>query len=306
MGGSASYRLARKIANAKANGESQAVIDELERQRQAAIEAERQKRQEVKQPKEKSFSDKVNESQSKEELLSVLQEKYGEENVAKGFVTKHDLGMTKRALNTLLELEEKYPFMKGAVSGFHFVVDPTVVLDPNGSISAEIQSEFNSRTGESKHTLGLGAVFSTVDNPLLVTGKDRGFHPPNMTPEAIIAHEYGHAICNYMLGRMLQDARQRGLMDALFMMDDIKKGTTLQRLEKQAKQSIGYKKALPSFRHEISGYASDAKLYKGKPTQEAFAEAFADVYANGDNASNVSKAYVNILLSEIDRLGYGG
>lgn len=44
MGGSASYRLARKIANAKANGASQEEIDELERQREAAREAEREKR----------------------------------------------------------------------------------------------------------------------------------------------------------------------------------------------------------------------------------------------------------------------
>ncbi|MBP5782346.1 MAG: hypothetical protein J6W04_02285 [Bacteroidales bacterium] len=44
MGGSASYRLAKKIANARANGASQDEIDELERQRQVAKEAERAKR----------------------------------------------------------------------------------------------------------------------------------------------------------------------------------------------------------------------------------------------------------------------
>lgn len=44
MGGSASYRLAKKIANARLNGAPQSEIDELERQRQTAKEAERQKR----------------------------------------------------------------------------------------------------------------------------------------------------------------------------------------------------------------------------------------------------------------------
>ena len=47
MGGSASYRLAKKIANAQANGASQEEIDELERQRLAAKEVERIKRTDV-------------------------------------------------------------------------------------------------------------------------------------------------------------------------------------------------------------------------------------------------------------------
>ncbi len=44
MGGSARYRLAKKIANAKGRGAPQAEIDELERQRQALIHDERQKK----------------------------------------------------------------------------------------------------------------------------------------------------------------------------------------------------------------------------------------------------------------------
>lgn len=45
MGGSASYRLGKKIANARMNGASQDEIDELERKRQEAKEAEKAKRQ---------------------------------------------------------------------------------------------------------------------------------------------------------------------------------------------------------------------------------------------------------------------
>ena len=44
MGGSASYRLAKKIEKARASGVSDNEINELERQRQTAREAERQKR----------------------------------------------------------------------------------------------------------------------------------------------------------------------------------------------------------------------------------------------------------------------
>ncbi len=49
MGGSASYRLAKKIAKAKDRGASEEEINELERQRQAAKETERAKRQAKKQ-----------------------------------------------------------------------------------------------------------------------------------------------------------------------------------------------------------------------------------------------------------------
>lgn len=306
MGGSASYRLAKKIARAIQNGAPQSEIDELERRRQEAREAERQKRLAAKQPQEKTFKDKVNEAGTKEDLRSVLVEKYGENNVAKGFTESHDLEMTKRAVNTLMELEDRYPFMKGVISGFHNVVDPTVVFDPTGSIFAQTNSEFSPRTGESRHTLGLGAAYSTKDNPTLYSGSERDFSPPNMTPEAIVAHEFGHAMHNYLMGRLLQDARKDGIFQAMMVADDIRSNRLLQRLEKEAKQSIGYKKGLPSFRREISRYASDAKAYGGNPTKESFAEAFADVYANGDNASEVSKAYVNVLVNEINRLGYGG
>lgn len=300
MGGSASYRLAKKIARALQNGAPQSEIDELEQQRQAAKEVERHKRLAAKQPKEKSFRDKINDAQTKEDLRSVLIEKYGETNVAKGFTENHDLQMIKRALNTISELEERYPFMRGAINGFHYIVDP------GGTTAAEIKSIFSGATGETRQTFGLGVHFSKVDDPKLFSGAERGFDIPNMTPESVVAHEFGHAIHNYLLGRMLKDAKKKGFFDTYNMMDDIRKSKTLQRLEKEAKKSIGYKKALPSFRHEISGYASDAKSYGGSPTKEAFAEAFADVYTNKDNASEVSKAYVKVLLDEIDRLGYGG
>ena len=276
MGGSASYRQAKKVGNTSGT------------------------------PKPKTFRDKVKDAQTQQDLLSALQEQYGAQNVAKGFVMKHDLEMTKRAVDTVLELEERYPFMKGAINGFHNVVDPSVVFDPNGSIAAQTETSFNPMTGEAHQTFGLGAAYATKDNPILFTGNSRGKDIPNMTPESVVAHEFGHAVHNYLLGRMLQDARKKGLMNALMMADDIKKNITLQRLEKQAKQSIGYKKALPYFRGEISGYASGAKSYGGNPTRESFAEAFADVFANGSNASKVSKAYVDTLVNEINRLGYGG
>ena len=294
MGGSASYRLAKKIANARAAGESQERIDDLERQRQAALAAEKQKRLAAKQPEtpqEKSFKDKVNDAQTKEDLLSVLNEKYS--FVAPGAVTRNDIDMVKRVVTTLEELEEQYPFMKGYINGFEFTVAP--------GNTAAMHARYNANDGLLGQNFMFGSGWDVKDNPKMYTGNERGFAPPNQTPESIVAHEFGHAIGNVILGKMVEKARDKGFFDAMFLLQDIKKGKGLENLEKRAVASLGYKQPA-AVRGKISGYAKYAKRYGSQPTNESFAEAFADVYSNGDNASDVSKAYVNVLLEEARNL----
>ena len=294
MGGSASYRLGKKIANARLNGASQDELDELERQRQAALNAERQKRQEAKQPKEKSFRDKLNDVKTGDELSKLLNEKYS--TVASGVVANNDIDMVKRAIRTLDELEEQYPFMKGKISGLEYQYVPNV--------PAAMHAKFNGENGTVNQNFKFGAGWEIKDNPKFYSGSERGFTPPNQTPESIVAHEFGHAIANIVTSRKLAQARAKGKIDALFYIDDIKKGKELEYLEKRALDLLGIKQAAKA-RKEISGYAKEARMYEGIPTRESFAEAFADVYSNGDKASNVSKAYVKVLLEEVKNLTGG-
>ncbi len=294
MGGSASYRLAKKIANAKGRGAPQSEIDELERQHQLALATEKEKRQEAKQPqqpKEKTFRDKVNEAQTKEELMSVLSDKYS--YIQSGVISRNDTEMVKRAVRTLDELEEQYPFMKGAITGLEFAVTP-------GSPAA-VHARFSSQKGLVSQNFKFGEGWDVSDNPSFYSDDRRGHNPPNRTPESIVAHEFGHAIGNLILGKRLEEASNRSIFESIMMIDDIKNNRGLAYLEKRAVATLGYKQPA-AVRGKISGYAKEARRYGSNPTNESFAEAFADVYSNGENASDVSKAYVNALLSEVQNV----
>ncbi|MBQ6503127.1 MAG: hypothetical protein IJI57_04340 [Flexilinea sp.] len=237
--------------------------------------------------KVKSFRDKINEAQTDGELITTLNEKYS--FVAPGVVTRNDRDMVKRATRTLDELEEQYPFMKGVISGLEFAVTP-------GSPAA-MHAKFSSKEGLISQNFKFGEGWDIADNQEFYTGSERGHHPPNQTPESTVAHEFGHAIHNYILGKKLNEAYQRSHIEAIMLIEDIKHGKALAYLEKRAVESLGYKQPA-AVRGKISGYAKNAKSYRSNPTSESFAEAFADVYVNGDYASDVSKAYVKTLLDE--------
>ena len=54
------------------------------------------------------------------------------------------------------------------------------------------------------------------------------------------------------------------------------------------------------FRKSISQYANGIQKDGGVSYHETFAEAIADIYCNGDNASDASKAIVNQILKKIN------
>ncbi len=285
MGGSASYRLARKIANARDRGAPQSEIDELERRRQEALETERQKRQAAKQPPTKSFRDKLNEVQTRDELKSVLYEKYSPERFDDKFLKKN-VNMLKRVMNTLDELEDRYPEMKGKVQAFK-------------SYTGKAQGKM-SLFGD----LTLNAKWNKEDDPELYDDFN-GWHPKNTTPEAIVAHEFAHAIQARILEKYYPDAFINGrlnpmtpIMDRLNLGGDWNTGQYLRPIQERAMARLGY----TSFRGaSVVQATSQISRYATKNIFEAFSEAFADVYSNGDNASEASKAFTEEMIAELRR-----
>ncbi|MBQ6503136.1 MAG: hypothetical protein IJI57_04385 [Flexilinea sp.] len=284
MGGSASYRLARRIANARDRGAPQSEIDELERRRQDALTAERQKRQAAKQPPEKSFLDKLNSAKDEEELRKVMLEKYKPGFIHKEFLNK-DLGMLKRALKTIDELETRFPEMKGKVHEFNAKYE----IGTYGSMSL---------TGQ----LSITQSWDNFDDPDLYGDKNGWFHK-NRTPEAVIAHEFAHAITARILEKKYPELFDDGDIrpskiyanyeDYLQVKKEWSNGAFLKPLRKEALKALGLKvKDENLATRQISRYA-ELNIH------EAFAEAFADVFANGDNASEASKAYTNALINAL-------
>ena len=105
----------------------------------------------------------------------------------------------------------------------------------------------------------------------------QGFHPPrgNKTGiEAVAAHELGHRLTEEV-------GRKQGR-------GDWKLDAASNDIVKEAAKAAGYGNKTREFRRKISGYGSQSNA-------EAVAEAFADVYCNGNKASKESRAVVNAL-----------
>lgn len=108
----------------------------------------------------------------------------------------------------------------------------------------------------------------------------QGFHPSRGNKgamEAVAAHEYAHALTGWAAEKMGIGSRNS--------ISDIHK--TAERIVEEARQRLGYKRSIDVSR-KISGYARETQA-------ETIAEAFADVYCNGSNASKESRTIVNVL-----------
>ena len=103
-----------------------------------------------------------------------------------------------------------------------------------------------------------------------------GFHPSRGNKsgiEAVSLHELGHALNDHVAAKM-------GLTDIMRM------ETAADRIVNSARRSAGRvagRRGINQFRESISGYATTNN-------KEAIAEAVADYYCNGRNASTASKA----------------
>ena len=226
------------------------------------------------QPQAKTFRDKINDAQTKNDLLLELQNEYGAKKVKSDFVLKNDINMVKRAMNTVIDLEEKYPFMKGFVNFFYESKAGMASMNPRGGLS-------------------LNSKYWKQDDKRMYSGKHRGWWPPNSKPESLIAHEFGHAIAFKYYNKLYKEAkRNNDLGTILSLVAGQRKGEFLKSVEKTAMKSLNVK-TMKGARQQISGYATKGGIH------EAFAESFADVFANGDNASDMSKAYVRELLAVI-------
>lgn len=225
------------------------------------------------------FSIKIRDAKNATELQKILFEKHGYQNnkfAYLGFLAKN-IEMVKRALVTIDELENKFPFTKGIIVDY-------------GADNENLAS-FLLHTGR----LSLGKEWNEEDDFRLYNGTSRFLIHPNATPESFIAHEFAHAIEAKIMHKKYPNAFQDGKLnpDNFRLYNKIAKewqtGSHLVKVQEKALQKLGItvEEAYPL----ISGYA----VKKG--IADAFAEAFADVYANGDNASEVSKVFTEELLA---------
>lgn len=135
---------------------------------------------------------------------------------------------------------------------------------------------------------GAGAISF---NPFYFTGKEKlddgimrsvqtGWWPKNSSRASIGAHEAGHAV-NWRILEGMYDYRFQAVLD---WNEGITAKKIVQISTKEVKAAMpkGTKKKVSDIRKEQSGYGAT-------DPSEAWAEAFADIEANGDNSHELSK-----------------
>ena len=229
---------------------------------------------------ESEFRRQINETKTNKEFGNVMIARYGKNNVKPSFLKK-DLGMLKKVMSTIDDLESKYPEMKGKVHTF---------TGRNASALSSMNID---------GSLNINDVWSTLDNPRLYNDND-GWSYKNTTPESIIAHEFAHAIESKLIEKMYPDAFKNGEIDTSAGL----------ALELQARSAWSTDSVLFDARDRALsrlGYtsvqqaSSTISKYAETSLGELFAEAFGDVYSNGDKASNASKVFTEELIKELRR-----
>ena len=143
-------------------------------------------------------------------------------------------------------------------------------------------------------------------NNTVKKGVDAGYFPPNTTRSSTIAHEFGHylafvALCNhYKSGRL--NFVQAGDSDKLFTIyEDFNVGKfslkMLQEAYNKYRSTYGDNLSFDRFRESISGYAMAKDKSGNYIYDETIAEAFHDVYLNGELAQPASRVIVEVLKS---------
>ena len=228
-------------------------------------------------PDEKTFRDKVNGASSKEDLVNVMRGKYGT-GFNERFVTANNLNNVKRAMDTVSELEDRFPFMKGFIKSFNIRKDAIAAMSQSGELT-------------------LNPRYWNLENNPAFSDYGGGFNHKNPTLESTIAHEFGHAVHNWLWDRMVEANPPKSFLDQINQMKTRRSGKFLNDVVARAKK-IAHVRSKDALFSQISKYATYSN-------QEGFAEAFADVFANGDNATVASKALYQAMSEELQKYGVG-
>ena len=133
-----------------------------------------------------------------------------------------------------------------------------------------------------------------------------GYWPENTDISSIVVHELGHQLLNvyamdqYGLEEAWYITEQNADAYSMYVTDSLADNQTVAaELEKRAyglwQEAYGNTGTVEQFRESISLYARGLQPDGGISYGETFAEAVADVYLNGENAADASRAMVEAL-----------
>lgn len=126
---------------------------------------------------------------------------------------------------------------------------------------------------------------------------DNGWWVKNSSPASIGAHETGHAVESLIISKCRYEYDWERIM--AWNKGEISKKIVSQALKNVKKTPYGKRKLNRDLMTAVSQYGATSK-------KEVFAEAFADCFANGENANPLSIEIRRLALEQYNRLKAGG
>lgn len=216
--------------------------------------------------------------------------------VMKGSLNTFSLANLQGREGGYIALTQTVDFIVENDEGIPKVVRNEIILNANKWLSKDQMMDMCKENVES------GYWCKNADNPSKIIVHELGHQLLNV----IRAKEYGFVSSldtNVYMPTLLTEANKESYLQYYWA------GTALnQEIEKQlmadaydAWKSSGNKGSEEDFRLSISKYANGIKSDGGISFHETFAEAVADVYCNGENASAASKAIMEQAMIKLNR-----
>lgn len=226
-----------------------------------------------------------------------------------------DIEFAKEVSNVFKKVYDEYPSVRGYLTNLSLV---------NASMSegyiAAFMPVFNFATSNSTSTypwviktqvlLNTSYFLNTVRLESSVQdGSNSGHFPPNATMYSPVAHELGHYLSflammrNYDLESILL-VDNKNVNDFYDVYDDFVKGDfsllMINEAYEKCKKEKNITLSIDEWRATISSYAVAKDNSGNYIYDETIAEAFHDVYLNGDNAKEASKYVVAVLKGKLE------
>ena len=204
-----------------------------------------------------------------------IKEKY---KIKKMNIKHIDKAVLKELLNNMSKVYNDFPNIKGKIKAIK------EIDHPNGGLAVELQKD-----GTFVMYINKNKFYNDkVPNKLYEIDVKKHFHPNNTTYKDMSIHEAGHIAVIEIIKRLNHNNSNAIVFDS-------ENNITVNKILNKALNKIGVNgiNEKEILIRNISGYA-----YK-KQGQEIIAEAFADYYANKDNASLLSKNIIKVMKGMI-------
>ena len=141
--------------------------------------------------------------------------------------------------------------------------------------------------------------YTRIENSV-ANGRNTGYFPPNATRSSAVAHEFGHyvsyvAMLNYYNTENFTLTKQNRSELIYKVYSDFNNGDFSYKVLQDAYSYYHGSYTFDEFRASISKYAVAKNKNGGYVYDETIAEAYHDVYVNGDNAKEASKLIIQAL-----------